>query len=97
MYGVHCALFWWMFGLENLPIGGDGYFHYTIASQLSISNPAQSIEALPFTVLGEQGPDHHWLIHWLQKPLTFFFADTGYGLLPTDVVENIPRVMKDIE
>jgi NAD(P)H-hydrate epimerase len=25
------------------------------------------------------------------------FADKGYGLLATDVVENIPRVMKDFE
>ena len=69
-----------MFTLEYLPIGGDGYFHYTMASQLSLSNPVQSIEALPFTLLGERGPDHHWLIHWLQKPLTLLCASTEYGI-----------------
>jgi len=86
VYVVHCILFWWMFGLNSLPIGGDGYFHYTIASQLSFSNPVQSIEALPFTLLGEQGPDHHWLIHWLQKPLTALFADAESGVAIATIV-----------
>jgi len=85
VYAIHCVLFWWIFGPDNLPIGGDGYFHYTMASKLAIGNPAQSIEALPFTVLGEQGPDHHWLIHWLQKPLTLFFTNSEHGIAPATI------------
>lgn len=74
VFVIHCVVFWWMFGVESLPIGVDGYFHFTIASQLGFSNPVQNIEALPFTLLGETGPDHHWLIHWLQKPITVLFS-----------------------
>ena len=86
VFAIHCILFWWVFGLDSLPLGADGYFHYAIASQLSITNPAQSIEALPFTVLGAQGPDHHWLIHWMQKPLTLLFPDTDSGFAYATIV-----------
>ena len=80
VFAGHCVLFWWLFGLDVLPLGVDGYFHYTIASQLGVTNPVQSVESLPFTLLGADGPDHHWLIHWLQKPLTVVLGDIESGL-----------------
>ena len=70
----HCLAFLWVFGADTLPLGTDAYFHLAFASQLNLSNLAPDITALPFTLLGTEGPDHHWLIHWLQKPLIVFFG-----------------------
>lgn len=70
VYVAHIAVFSWLYGGGGLPLGVDGYYHFTIASQLSLGQPAIDINTLPFTALGPNGPDAHWLIHWLQKPLT---------------------------
>jgi hypothetical protein len=67
-------------------LGTDGFFHYRFASELGFTSPWVDVSALPFTLLGEAGPDHHWLIHWLQKPLTLAFGDTAYGMALASVV-----------
>jgi hypothetical protein len=69
-----------LFDSDILPLGADGAFHFQLASQLGIGSPWVDISALPFTALGEAGPDHHWLIHWLQKPLTLAFGSSPGGM-----------------
>lgn len=98
VFAVHCILFWWVFSLDSLPLGADGYFHHAMASQLSITNPAPSVEALPFTVLGAQGPDHHWLVHWMQKPLTVLFPNTDSGFAYATIVwaALVPAILSGI-
>lgn len=77
---IHLMAFRLLFGMDVLPLGNDGTFHYQLASQLGTGSPWVDISALPFTVLGETGPDHHWLIHWLQKPLTLALGSTPDGM-----------------
>lgn len=83
---LHVMLFALVFDISALPIGTDGFLHYRVASELSIGSLWVDISALPFTVLGESGPDHHWLIHWLQKPLTLVFGETPGGMAWATVV-----------
>ncbi len=48
----------------------DGPYHFEVASLILRHGPWVDISWLPFTVLGEHGPDHHWLFHALMAPLT---------------------------
>jgi hypothetical protein len=75
VYLVHYLVFFLLYSKGGLPAGLDGYYHFTVASQLSAAQLAVSIDSLPFTALGPSGTDAHWLIHWLQKPLTMLDGD----------------------
>lgn len=57
----------------------DGLFHFLVAGNLSISSPWFNIPWLPYTVLGEQGPDHQWFWHLLISPFTWL-EDRVLGL-----------------
>lgn len=50
----------------------DGYYHFKIAQWIGSSGPWVDIRWLPLTVLGDEGPDHHWLWHVLLVPFTWF-------------------------
>lgn len=86
VFAVHILVFYLLFDSASLPLGTDGAFHYQLASQLGLSTPWVDIQALPYTLLGEQGPDHHWLIHWLQKPLTVLFGLSPGGMAQASIV-----------
>ena len=49
----------------------DGYFHFKIAQLIASNGPWVDVEWLPLTVLGDAGPDHHWLWHVLLVPFTW--------------------------
>lgn len=61
-------------------LGVDCYFHHTVARQM-VQQGAWYLDIgwLPLTVLGKQGPDHHWLWHLLIVPFAAF-ADPLVGL-----------------
>ncbi len=46
----------------------DGYFHMRLAQQMGEHGPFVGVRGLPLTLLGEAGPDHHWLWHLLLMP-----------------------------
>lgn len=49
----------------------DGFYHYRVSERIWDSSSIwYSIPWLPHTVLGESGPDHHWLWHLLISPIT---------------------------
>jgi hypothetical protein len=48
----------------------DALYHFKVARLVLEQGPWVDIAWLPFTVLGEHGPDHHWLFHVLVAPLT---------------------------
>lgn len=53
----------------------DGYYHYVI-SKLIWQNPFWvDIEWLPLTILGKEGPDHHWFWHLIVAPFALFKND----------------------
>jgi hypothetical protein len=68
-------LAWLVAGAEGI-LGVDGYYHFRIGEEILERGPWVDIRWLPFTVLGERGPDHHWLWHLLLAP----FALLGHSL-----------------
>ena len=50
----------------------DGYYHFKMAQWIASSGPWVDVRWLPLTVLGDAGPDHHWLWHLLLVPFTWF-------------------------
>jgi len=55
---------------EKLPVV-DGFYHFRVSERIWESSGFwYSIPWLPYSVLGEQGPDHHWLWHLLLAPAT---------------------------
>lgn len=63
------ALAWIVAGAEGI-LGVDGYYHFRVAEEIVARGPWVDISWLPFTVLGDRGPDHHWLFHLLIAPFT---------------------------
>ncbi len=70
----------------------DGFYHYKIAQLIGSGKPWVDIRWLPYTVLGPDGPDHHWLFHVLIVPFTWIKTDilglkfaiiVMAGLIPT--------------
>jgi len=59
----------------------DTLYHFKVARLILERGPWVDIDWLPFTVLGEHGPDHHWLFHLLVAPLTAW----GQGLREVQV------------
>ncbi|HEX7025929.1 MAG TPA: hypothetical protein VF268_01670, partial [Gammaproteobacteria bacterium] len=58
----------------------DGLFHYRISEVLWEERKLwYSIHWLPFTILGNEGPDHHWFWHILIAPLTQLSSDSFTG------------------
>lgn len=53
----------------------DAFFHMLMARRIAAGDLWPSIDMLPLTVLGDAGPDHHWLWHVLLAP--FALADPG--------------------
>lgn len=53
----------------------DALYHYKLSALILERGPWVDVSWLPFTVLGEHGPDHHWLFHVLVAPLTLMGRD----------------------
>lgn len=65
-------LAWVFFALSILPSDTvftvDGFYHFRIMEQIWSDGPWVDIRWLPLTMLGEEGPDHHWLWHLIFSP-----------------------------
>ena len=53
----------------------DALYHFKVARLILHEGPWVDISWLPFTVLGDHGPDHQWLFHVLLAPLTLLGND----------------------
>ena len=51
--------------------GVDAFFHVAESRSLVSEGLFAGVTSLPFTVLGEHGPDHHFLFHLLGLPFAF--------------------------
>jgi hypothetical protein len=72
----------------------DGYYHIKIAQWIAREGLFVDIRWLPLTVLGEHGPDHHWLWHVLLVPFTWFgdlYDGLRWGLVVTAAA--VPAVL----
>jgi hypothetical protein len=57
----------------------DGHFHLRVAQWIAHFGLWTDIPWLPYTVLGERGPDHQWLWHLTLVPYTWI-SDEGAAL-----------------
>jgi hypothetical protein len=64
----------------------DGLYHYRVSELILHHGPWVDITWLPYTVLGERGPDHHWLFHLLVAPLTALGHDQRSLMLAAALV-----------
>lgn len=72
--------FRWKLLQWNGSIDFDGHYHFKVAQWIAKTGFWFDIPWLPFTVLGEQGPDYVWFWHLTLIPFTWF-ADPAEGLV----------------
>jgi asparagine N-glycosylation enzyme membrane subunit Stt3 len=65
-------LFRWQLGRWDGYHDFDGHFHFRVAEWIAHFGWWTDLPWLPFTVLGERGPDHQWLWHLTLVPYTWF-------------------------
>lgn len=71
VFCVTLAYFAWKLAHWNGTIDFDGHYHVKVAQWLAKTGLWFDIPWLPYTVLGERGPDYVWLWHWLLVPFTW--------------------------
>jgi hypothetical protein len=64
----------------------DAQYHYKVARLIREHGPWVDISWLPYTILGEHGPDHQWLFHLLVAPLTLLGNDLRAVMLASAIV-----------
>lgn len=68
VYGVAFAAFAWAVLPAAGLVGVDAYYHIQQAHQMRSQGIFMGVPWLPFTILGDAGPDHHLLWHVLLMP-----------------------------
>jgi len=71
--------FRWKLGQWDGFLDFDGHYHLKVAQWITHSGFWTDIPWLPFTALGERGPDHQWLWHVMLLPATLL-SDPGEAL-----------------
>ena len=71
VFAVAAVLFRWQLGRWDGMPDFDGHYHLRVAYWIAHHGLWSDIPWLPFTVLGEKGPDHHWLWHVALVPFTW--------------------------
>jgi hypothetical protein len=76
VFALALVLFRWQIGRWDGSPDFDGHYHLRVVYWIAHHGLWTDIPWLPFTVLGERGPDHHWLWHlallpfaWLDDPV----------------------------
>lgn len=73
--GLFALCFAWfameLFRLENLACI-DCFYHMAVSDEIAVSPPYVDIRWLPYTLLGRDGVDQHWVWHMLAVPFTVF-------------------------
>lgn len=79
MFGVVLLFTRWKLGAWGGFADFDGHFHLKVVQWIAHEGLWADLRWLPFTVLGERGPDHQWLWHVALLPFTWI-ADPGEAL-----------------
>ena len=69
VFAVALALFRWQIARWGGLPDFDGHYHLRVVQWIAHQGLWADIPWLPFTVLGDKGPDHHWLWHLALLPL----------------------------
>jgi hypothetical protein len=79
VFAAALFFFHWKLGQRNGFADFDGHFHLLVAHWIAGHGLWADLPWLPFTVLGERGPDHQWLWHLALVPFTLI-ADPAQAL-----------------
>ena len=79
MFALALAFARWKLGQWGGFADFDGHYHLKVVQWIAHEHFWADIRWLPFTVLGERGPDHHWLWHVALLPFTLI-SDPGTAL-----------------
>jgi hypothetical protein len=79
VFAVTLVFFRWKLGQWSGFADYDGHYHLMVAHWITDRGLWSDIPWLPFTVLGERGPDHQWLWHLALVPFTAI-ADPAQAL-----------------
>ncbi len=71
LFGAALWFFRWNLGHWNGFLDFDGHYHLKVAQWIAHRGLWTDIPWLPFTILGERGPDHQWLWHLMLVPFVF--------------------------
>ncbi len=86
VYAVAFAAFAWAVLPAAGLVGVDAYYHIQQAHQMRSQGVFMGVPWLPFTVLGDAGPDHHLLWHVLLMPFARgpdLFASAQWAVVAT--------------
>ena len=72
LFAVTLLLARWQIGRWDGVPDFDGHYHLRVVYWIAHHGLWTDIPWLPFTVLGERGPDHHWLWHLALLPFAWF-------------------------
>lgn len=79
VFALALVLFRWQLGRWDGSPDFDGHYHLRVVYWIAHHGLWTDIPWLPFTVLGERGPDHHWLWHLALLPFAWL-DDPGQAL-----------------
>lgn len=85
MLALGVVAFRWLIGQWPGVPDFDGHYHLRVVEWMRHFGLWTDIPWLPFTVLGERGPDHHWLWHLMLLPFAWV-ADPDQALLWANAV-----------
>jgi hypothetical protein len=92
--GCASAFFIMLHALGPAVADVDSLYHYQVATLMRERLSWVDISWLPFTVLGEHGPDHHMLFHALVAPLTALGHDQrGLEIASAVIGAAVPAAM----
>ncbi|MGQ0655403.1 MAG: hypothetical protein ACT4P4_24605 [Betaproteobacteria bacterium] len=101
VFAVVLAFMRWKIGAWAGFADFDGHYHLKVAQWIAHQGFWADIPWLPFTVLGERGPDHHWLWHLMLVPFTaigdpgeaLVWAAAVNGAAPAAVIAYVLRIL----
>lgn len=80
VFALHLLLFRISYVFDLVPLGFDGYYHYVMAELHGVGELAKDVDFFPYTYMADNYTNHHWLFHWLVKPLTFLPEDSEHSI-----------------
>jgi hypothetical protein len=71
---------WTLLSQHSGALDPDTYYHFLVSQRLGLGQAWLDIGWLPLTVLGDAGPDHHWLWHLLLSPFAVDASESNVNL-----------------
>ncbi len=100
VFAIALVYFRWQVGHWQGVPDFDGHYHLRVIQWIAHEGLWSDIPWLPFTVLGERGPDHHWLWHvallplaWLPDQQALLWGAAVNGALAVAAIALVMRLL----